>query len=76
LYPIFQLAEFKLEMNEDSINAKCEWVVISWVNYDIRFDGSSPFEEARKVGFILKNSWDDEVTYHSQAAGWVNDQQV
>jgi len=63
-------------MNEDTIDAKSEWAVVSWTNFDIRFNANSPFEDLAKIGFVLRNSWDDEVTYHSQCLGWVNDQQV
>lgn len=68
--------ELNLEANEDSVNAKCEWNVVSWTNYDIRLDGNSPVEVATKFGFIIKNSWEDEATYQSQVMGWVNEQQV
>ena len=68
--------ELKLEANEDSINGKCEWTTLSWINFDIRLDGSSPFDVANKFGFVLKNYWEDEIVYDSQAIGWVNEQQV
>ncbi|XP_035714329.1 uncharacterized protein LOC110858253 isoform X2 [Folsomia candida] len=71
-----QSIELKLEANEDSIKAKCEWIALSWINFDIRLDGTSPFEVANKYGFILKNSWEDELIYDSQAVAWINEQQV
>lgn len=65
-----------MELNEDGINAKSEWVIESWTSFDIRLDGSTPFPGTRTFGGALKNSWDDPATYHSQIAGWIDDRQV
>ncbi|CAL8109862.1 unnamed protein product [Orchesella dallaii] len=71
-----QFAEIKLELNEDGISAKSEWVIESWTSFDIRLDGSTPFDGAKSFGGLLKQSWDDPQTFYSQISGWIDEQQA
>ena len=68
--------ELKVELNDDGIGLKCDWVVESIAEFDVRLEGTTPFDNLQKFGFLVKNSFDDDAAYHSQVTLYSNANQV
>jgi len=73
---MIQIIEVKLGINEKLMKSKCEWIIESWKAFDVKLDGSSPFESLKRFGINAKNAIEDKNTFQSQFNAWINDQQV
>jgi hypothetical protein len=74
---ISQMLVLKLEGAEESLNFVSEWNILSFESFDIRLQASTPsILYSTSFGLLLKNSWEDEMSYESQGLAWLKEQQV
>ena len=65
-----------MEVNDKGFGLKCDWVVESFATFDIRLEGTIPIPSLQRVGFLLKNSFEDDAAYHSQVSFYSDEKQV